>query len=242
MLPEVKRKLEEGQSLSLIDTDTVTAVTLLILYLFSLLSWILLRLLYPITHSFITSPSFSYSPPAHLSPISLCIATSYLSSLPSPLYPSLPPPISLPFSLLFSSHLFSSCQLMSCHIAWSPVMSVQVMNLKLTEEVEKLENMLKLQSAINKDLHKVIHSYTFLPRPPSHSRPPSLPISFHFSFSPPTSICNSDFVIALVSILFYNAYIMLYYAILYLSHTIFILYYFRSWKHQCTRETKTKKN
>ena len=38
MIPEVKRKLEEGKSLSLIDTDTVTAVTRLILYLFSLLS------------------------------------------------------------------------------------------------------------------------------------------------------------------------------------------------------------
>ena len=35
--------------------------------------------------------------------------------------------------------------------------SVQVMNLQLTEEVEKLENMLKLQSSINKDLHKVIN-------------------------------------------------------------------------------------
>lgn len=33
---------------------------------------------------------------------------------------------------------------------------VQVMNLKLTEEVEKLETMLKLQSSINKDLHQVL--------------------------------------------------------------------------------------
>ena len=31
------------------------------------------------------------------------------------------------------------------------------MNLKLTEEVEKLETMLKLQSSINKDLHQVLY-------------------------------------------------------------------------------------
>ena len=30
----------------------------------------------------------------------------------------------------------------------------QVMNLKLTEEVERFESMLKLQSGINRDLHK----------------------------------------------------------------------------------------
>lgn len=35
---------------------------------------------------------------------------------------------------------------------------VQVMNLKLTEEVERLENMLKLQSGINRDLHKELES------------------------------------------------------------------------------------
>ena len=36
---------------------------------------------------------------------------------------------------------------------------VQVMNLKLTDEVEKLETVLKLQSSINKDLHQVWHTY-----------------------------------------------------------------------------------
>ena len=36
---------------------------------------------------------------------------------------------------------------------------VQVMNLKLTDEVEKLETMLKLQSSINKDLHQVWCGY-----------------------------------------------------------------------------------
>ena len=35
---------------------------------------------------------------------------------------------------------------------------VQVINLKLTEEVERLENMLKLQSGINRDLHKELES------------------------------------------------------------------------------------
>jgi len=35
---------------------------------------------------------------------------------------------------------------------------VQVMNLKLTEEVERFENMLKLQSGINKDLHKELEA------------------------------------------------------------------------------------
>lgn len=36
--------------------------------------------------------------------------------------------------------------------------SVQLMNLKLTEEGERLENMLKLQSSINKDLHKELEA------------------------------------------------------------------------------------
>ena len=211
MLPEVKRKLEEGKSLSLIDTDTVTAVTLLILYLFSLLSWILLRLLYPITHSFITSPSFSYSPPAHLSPISLCIATSYLSSRPSPLYPSTPPSISLPFSLLVSSLLFMSThvlsyRLISCHVSASYEFKIDRGGGEAREYAQTTEC--------------------------NQQRPPQGKSLLHIA----------DVVIALVSILFYNVYIMLYYAILYLSHIIFILYYFRSWKHQCTRETKTKKN
>ena len=35
---------------------------------------------------------------------------------------------------------------------------VQVMNLKLTEEVERFESMLKLQSGINKDLHKELET------------------------------------------------------------------------------------
>lgn len=35
---------------------------------------------------------------------------------------------------------------------------VQVMNLKLTEEVERFENMLKLQSGINRDLHKELEA------------------------------------------------------------------------------------
>mgnify|MGYP006114726551 FL=1 len=34
------------------------------------------------------------------------------------------------------------------------LIQVQVMNLKLTEEVERFESMLKLQSGINRDLHK----------------------------------------------------------------------------------------
>jgi Ca2+-binding EF-hand superfamily protein len=35
---------------------------------------------------------------------------------------------------------------------------VQIINLKLTEEVERMENMLKLQSGINRDLHKELES------------------------------------------------------------------------------------
>jgi Ca2+-binding EF-hand superfamily protein len=36
--------------------------------------------------------------------------------------------------------------------------SVQILNMKLSEEVERLENMLKLQSGINKDLHKELET------------------------------------------------------------------------------------
>ena len=146
-----------------------------------------------------------------ISPISLCVATSYLSSLPSPLYPSLPPSPSLPFSLLVSSLLFMSThvlsyRLISCHVSASYEFKIDRGGGEAREYAQTTEC--------------------------NQQRPPQGKSLLHIA----------DVVIALVSILFYNVYIMLYYAILHLSHIIFILCYFRSWKHQCTRETKTKKN
>ena len=38
---------------------------------------------------------------------------------------------------------------------------IQIMNLNLTKEVERLENMLKLQTGINRDLHKELESMTY---------------------------------------------------------------------------------
>jgi protein fantom len=39
------------------------------------------------------------------------------------------------------------------------VQEVQIMNLNLTKEIERLENMLKIQSNINRDLHKELENY-----------------------------------------------------------------------------------
>ena len=52
-------------------------------------------------------------------------------------------------------HLQISISTQSLYLILYLLVLAQVMNLQLTEEVEKLENMLKLQSSINKDLHKV---------------------------------------------------------------------------------------
>ena len=137
MLPEVKRKLEEGQKMVyLID---------LLIFFKSVRLYIYLLLIIEIWFAHYSSIfSFIWLFEKHSSVLFFaCLFASLLIFIFCLSYIIAPQLNNIHFLFLYSFFYFF-------------YFVVQVMNLKLTEEVEKLETMLKLQSSINKDLHQVL--------------------------------------------------------------------------------------